>query len=253
MSKYPNHAEKTAKSADEAIALALEELHATREEVDIDIIQENSKGFLGLGAKDAIVSVSVKEPAIRAAKNFLSDIFSAMKIDSQLDVSQDGNNLNIDVKSDYMGIIIGKHGDTLDALQYLTALIVNQGSEDYIKVTIDSEDYRSKREEALITLAGRLADNVVSSGRKKILEPMSPYERRIIHSALQSNTDITTYSIGNEPYRKVVIAPKNPKPGYKKYYSRDRDYGYRKRRNYSSDYKPEADFTDDSDNEPSYE
>lgn len=235
MSKYPNRVEKTAKSVNEALALALEELHAEEDEVNVDIIQENSKGFLGIGAKDAKISVTLKEPAVKAAKSFLSDILSAMKIDAQIDINLDNNNLDIEFKGDCMGIIIGKHGDTLDALQYLTSLIVNHDSEEYIKVSVDTENYRSKREEALVSLSNRLAENVTASGRKKVLEPMNPYERRIIHAALQTNTNVTTYSIGDEPYRKVVIAPKNPKSGYKKYYSHERsDKNYHKRRSYDS-------------------
>ena len=109
-----------------------------------------------------------------------------------------------------MGIVIGKRGDTLDSLQYLTSLVVNRASEGYIKISIDTENYREKRSEALEALAQRLAAKVARTGKKFTLEPMNPYERRIIHSSLQDNEDVTTYSIGQEPYRKVVIAPKNP-------------------------------------------
>lgn len=119
-----------------------------------------------------------------------------------------------------MGIVIGKRGDTLDSLQYLTSLVVNQRSDDYIKVSIDTENYREKRAEALLALSTRLADKVTKTGKKFTLEPMNPYERRIIHSNLQDSETVTTYSVGSEPYRKVVIAPKNAKPygkgGYKR-------------------------------------
>ena len=133
----------------------------------------------------------------------------AIEIDAQQD--QDGN-LLFSLTGDNMGIIIGKRGDTLDSLQYLTSLVVNQNNEGYTKVTIDTENYREKRSDALVTLAQRLADKVAKTGKKFTLEPMNPYERRIIHSSLQANEAVTTFSIGTEPYRKVVIAPKNPRP-----------------------------------------
>lgn len=237
MSKFPNHTVKTAKSVDEAIQLALDELKVSKDEVDIDVIEEGAKGFLGLGAKDAKVSVTVKDPASRDAKAFLNDIFSAMDISAQIHTELSGEGLDIELKGEDMGIIIGKHGDTLDALQYLTSLIVNHDSDDYIKVSIDTENYRKKRTETLISLSNRLADNVVKSGKKKTLEPMNPYERRIIHSNLQSNSNVVTYSVGDEPYRKVVIAPKNgsyykkpyrDKGGYRKNYGKRPDYSSRR-------------------------
>ena len=252
-----NFIQKSAKSTDEAIALALKELNATEDEVTIDIIQEASKGFLGFGAKDAIVNVTlnkkaekkspkkadkkaepkkaVKKTAEKAAQNtvsvssiqdssdivsastaFLDSLFKAMKLEVKISANLDKDILNISLEGDNMGIIIGKHGDTLDSLQYLTSLVVNRKSDDYIKVTIDTENYRQKRSQALIALSNRLADKVSRTGKKFTLEPMNPYERRIIHSNLQNNADVTTFSVGQEPYRKVVIAPKNPKSRYEK-------------------------------------
>ncbi len=161
-----------------------------------------------------------------------------MNIKTEIDAKLGEERLDIELSGEDMGIIIGKHGDTLDSLQYLTSLIVNHncGSGNYIKVTLDTENYREKRTETLIALSNRLAENVVKSGKKKTLEPMNPNERRVIHSNLQSNEDVVTYSIGDEPYRKVVIAPKNPKPYYKKSYGRDKYYkrNYNKRPDYSS-------------------
>ncbi|MBR0360567.1 MAG: KH domain-containing protein [Clostridia bacterium] len=139
--------------------------------------------------------------------------------------------VEVNLEGDNMGVVIGKRGDTLDSLQYLTSLVVNQKSEDYIKISIDTENYREKREEVLCALANRLAAKVARTGKKFALEPMNPYERRIIHSNLQDNEDVTTFSIGQEPYRKVVIAPKNPKPYNKR-------SGYKK-----SETKPAADST----------
>lgn len=209
MSNYPTKTEKTAKSIDEAIEAALTELNISKEDADIDIIDEGSKGFLGLGAKDAVVRVSVKAPEIAKAKEFLGDIFKAMNMEVEINATCDDEMLSIDLAGDNMGIIIGKRGDTLDSLQYLTSLVVNSRNEKYKKVTIDTENYREKRNEALLALAERLAKKVEKSGKKYTLEPMNPYERRIIHSTLQDNAAVTTFSIGEDPYRKVVIAPKD--------------------------------------------
>lgn len=232
--------EKRAKNVELAIEEALKELNTTKENVDIKIIDEGSKGFLGLGAKDAVVEVTLKEthkaakPQQKAApsektkpsrkrregipeeeaKKFLDGIFKAMNLDVEISARIENDTVYINLAGDNMGIVIGKRGDTLDSLQYLTSLVVNKYSDDYLKVTIDTENYREKRAEALLALSERLAQKVERTGRKFTLEPMNPYERRIIHSNLQDNEGVTTYSIGQEPYRKVVIAPKNAKPHY---------------------------------------
>ncbi len=245
--------EKSAKSKEAAIEAALKELGLTKDEVTIEVLDEGSKGFLGLGARDARVKVTplnavseeaevkeekanpvkkvkreekVKKESLGGpeedAKKFLADIFSAMNLDVNIDAKMgEEQSMTIDLSGDNMGIVIGKRGDTLDSLQYLTSLVVNQRSEDYIKVSIDTENYREKRTEALLALSSRLADKVTRTGKKFTLEPMNPYERRIIHSNLQDSETVTTYSIGQEPYRKVVISPKNAKP-YKKRTSKPR-------------------------------
>lgn len=251
-----NSTEKSAKNKEAAIEAALKELGAAREDVDIEVLDEGSKGFLGIGARDARVRATLKKaqseeaaPAQTSApvreskkeerpkkeslggpeedaKKFLGDIFSAMNLDVSIDAKMDEQSISIDLAGENMGIVIGKRGDTLDSLQYLTSLVVNQRSEDYIKVSIDTENYREKRTEALLALSNRLAEKVTKTGKKFTLEPMNPYERRIIHSNLQDSETVTTYSVGAEPYRKVVIAPKNSKPykkdGYKKRNSRPR-------------------------------
>ena len=269
--------EKSAKSKEAAIEAALKELGLTKDEVKIEVLDEGSKGFLGLGARDARVKVTplntvseeaeaveekvapvkkvkreekVKKESLGGpeedAKKFLADIFSAMNLDVNIDAKMgEEQSMTIDLSGDNMGIVIGKRGDTLDSLQYLTSLVVNQRSEDYIKVSIDTENYREKRTEALLALSSRLADKVTRTGKKFTLEPMNPYERRIIHSNLQDSETVTTYSIGQEPYRKVVISPKNAKP-YKKRTSKPR----RQERNvaektgsytttYKADFKPQ--------------
>lgn len=258
-----NCTEKTAKSVDEAKALALQELGITEAEAEIEIISEGSKGIFGFGAKDAVVRVTVKNsapeapvssPAVQSApvskqaentglspqesaSKFLNDIFKAMQLDVDIDAKAgEDNTISIDLSGDNMGIVIGKRGDTLDSLQYLTSLVVNQNSEDYIKVSIDTENYREKRTNALLALSKRLADKVARTGKKFTLEPMNPYERRVIHSSLQDNEAVTTYSIGSEPYRKVVIAPKNSKSGYKKH----NNGAYKKKRSVDHAEKQEA-------------
>lgn len=208
--------EKTAKSVNEAVEEALKELEITEEEAEIKIIDEGSKGFLGLGAKEAVVEVSVKNEEMFRAKGFLSSIFDAMDMEVAIEAGETEEGLSINLEGDHMGILIGKRGDTLDSLQYLTSLVVNRTRDDYKKVTIDTENYREKRADALLALANRLANKVTKSGKKYTLEPMNPYERRIIHATLQDHEGVTTFSIGEEPYRKVVIAPKVEKPQYKK-------------------------------------
>ena len=225
MSKFRKEAIKNAKNIDDAKALALAELGVSEEDVDFEILEEGSKGFLGLGSKDAKVKATMKDIPSFAAKQFLNDVFSAMKLDVDVNMSKTDDGLDIDLKGDNMGIVIGKRGDTLDAIQYLTSLIVNHESDDYIKVSIDTENYREKRTESLIALSQRIAEKVIRIGKKFTLEPMNPYERRVIHANLQDNASVTTYSVGDEPYRKVVIAPKNAKPYYKKSYNRG---GYNK-------------------------
>lgn len=211
--------EKKGKTVEEALALALEELGVGEEDVTYTVLEEPSKGFLGIGTKDALVKVEVKDSVAGSAKKFLSDIFSAMDIEVGIDVVHEEDSINIDLSGDNMGIIIGKRGDTLDSLQYLTSLVANKNRDKYAytRVTLDTEGYREKRVESLKALSERLAAKVGRSGKRYTLEPMNPYERRIIHANLQDNEYVTTFSIGEEPYRKVVIAPKNER---KKTYQR---------------------------------
>lgn len=155
-------------------------------------------------------------PPQEIAEKFLTDIFGAMQLDVKISTNMEAeDSLIVNLDGENMGIVIGKRGDTLDSLQYLTSLVINQQTENYIKVTIDTENYREKRTEALLVLSNRLAEKVTRTGKKFTLEPMSPYERRIIHSNLQESETVTTFSVGTEPYRKVVIAPKNQRT-YKK-------------------------------------
>ena len=156
-------------------------------------------------------------PPEEIATKFLSDLLNAMQLDVKITAEmQSEDTLLVNLDGENMGIVIGKRGDTLDSLQYLTSLVINQQTENYIKVTIDTENYREKRTEALLVLSNRLADKVTKTGKKFTLEPMSPYERRIIHANLQDSETVTTFSVGTEPFRKVVIAPKNVRRSFKK-------------------------------------
>ena len=201
--------QKTGKTVDEAVALALGELGIKKDEAEIEVIEEGSRGFLGMfGAKDAVVKVKKKFDPERTAKNFLKEMFIAMGLIVNVETKLKDRQLEIKISGDDMGIIIGKRGQTLDAVQYLVNLVVNKGTAPYISVTLDTENYRERRKETLETLAFNLAKKVKHTGKNVVLEPMNPYERRIIHSALQNDRYVTTYSEGDEPYRNVVITLK---------------------------------------------
>ena len=204
--KYLKKTEKEAKSIDEAKALALLELGINEDEAEIEVVDEGTKGFLGIGSKGARVKAVAKDGNAAVAKHFLNDIFGAMGLDVDVSAKSGDESLDVFMEGSRMGLVIGKHGDTLDALQYLTSLVVNRDSDERVRVILDTENYREKRQAALLQLSSRLADKVARTGKKHTLEPMNPYE------SLQGNEEVTTFSIGEEPYRKVVIAPKNYTP-----------------------------------------
>ncbi len=198
--------EKTAKTVEEALRLALIELEAKEEEVVVDVLEEPKKALLGLiGGKEARVKVTLKEDADRRAKQFLADVFGKMNIEGTVEAKMDGKDLYVNVEGSDMAVLIGRRGQTLDSLQYLVSLVVNKDRDDYIRVVLDTENYRDKRKETLEKLANRLAYKARKMRKDIILEPMNPYERRIIHSALQGNPYVSTRSEGEEPYRKVII------------------------------------------------
>ncbi len=209
-SKARKSIEVSAKSVEQATEEALRELGIAKEDAEIEVLDEGTKGFLGLGAKDAVVRVSQKAPdAAQLAVEFLRGVTNAMGLDVAFETEEMEGALKIDMSGEKMGLLIGKRGDTLDALQYLTSLAVNRQTEDYVKINLDTENYRAKRQDALVKLAKKLAGTVVRTQKNITLEPMSPNERRIIHSTLQNNRQVKTYSIGDEPNRKVVIALKS--------------------------------------------
>lgn len=198
--------EKTAKTVEEALKLALIDLNAKQEEVNVEILDEPKKAILGLiGGKEAKVRVSLKEASDRKAKQFLEDVFDKMNIVGKITTRLDGKDLYVSVDGADMAVLIGRRGQTLDSLQYLVSLVVNKDRDDYIRVVLDTENYRDKRKDTLEKLANRLAYKAKKMRKDIILEPMNPYERRIIHSALQSNPYVSTRSEGEEPFRKVII------------------------------------------------
>lgn len=200
----------SAKTVNDAITEACKALGVTSDKLDYKVVEEGSNGFLGIGAKDAQIEAAVKNSVSDVASDFLKDVFAAMNIIVVVDVkyNADNNEMNIDLSGDDMGVLIGKRGQTLDSLQYLVSLVVNKGNDDYIRVKVDTENYRERRKSTLENLAKNMAYKVKRTRRPLHLEPMNPYERRIIHSALQNDKFVTTHSEGEEPYRHVVITLK---------------------------------------------
>ena len=202
--------EVTAKTVDDAITEACQKLTVTSDKLDYVVVEEGSSGFLGIGFKPAVIKARVKCSVADSAKVFLNEVFEAMKLTVVIDVKYDeeARSMNIDLSGDEMGVLIGKRGQTLDSLQYLVSLVVNKDAEDYIRVKVDTENYRQRRKETLENLAKNIAYKVKRTKRAVSLEPMNPYERRIIHSALQNDKYVTTHSEGEEPFRRVVVTLK---------------------------------------------
>jgi len=201
--------EKTGRTVDEAVTAALGELGVSRDEVEVEVVDQPTKGLLGiLGSKPARVRVSVKDTAARRAREFLNSILETMGLTAEMEITEDNQNITVNIEGDKLGILIGRRGETLDALQYLMNLSVNRKQESRRRLVLDIEGYRLRREETLKKLAFKLADKARQRGRSVVLEPMNSLERRIIHTALQGTADITTFSEGEEPYRKIIIALK---------------------------------------------
>ena len=200
--------ETAGKTVDDAIEAALKQLGAEMDDVEVTVLEEGSKGLFGIGSRQARVQVRLKPDPAEEGVCFLESVFEKMNVDVDIEKYEDEESVLFKISGKDSGIIIGRRGETLDALQYLTSLVVNKSSKKYMRVTIDIENYREKREETLARLARRLADKVVKYRRNISLEPMNPYERRIIHSTLQNNEYVETYSVGEDPNRKVVITLK---------------------------------------------
>lgn len=221
--------EITGKTVEDAITNALIKLETTSDRIEYEVIEKGSTGFLGFIAKqDAVIKVRKKNSLLDDTYEFLNKLFNAMNLEvtSTIDYDEDSRVMNIDFSGDEMGILIGKRGQTLDSLQYLISLVVNKESDSYIKVKVDTEDYRERRKQTLENLAKNLSYKVKRTRRPVTLEPMNPYERRIIHSALQNDRYVETHSEGDEPYRKVVITLKKWE---NKEYRRDYNRNYREK------------------------
>ena len=204
--------EFTGKSVEDALTNATVSLGVTSDQIKYEVLEEGSTGFLGLGSKDAVIKVviSTEEDPKDIANEFLKGVFEAMQLEVNISMEYEeaDKTLSIDLAGPEMGVLIGKRGQTLDSLQYLTNLAVNRSAENYTRVKIDTEDYRRRRKETLENLAKNMASKVKRTKKAVTLEAMNPYERRIIHSALQNDNNVTTHSEGEEPYRYVVITLK---------------------------------------------
>ncbi len=203
--------EFSAKNVDSAVIDACAHFSVTRENLTYEVIDEGSGGLLGLGAKPAIIKAAIKAADVETvAKTFLAEVFEAMHLEVEVTTAVDEVErvLSIDLAGPEMGVLIGKRGQTLDSVQYLTSLVVNKATEEYMHVKVDTENYRERRKATLENLAKNIAFKVKKTRRPVTLEAMNPYERRIIHSALQADSYVTTHSEGEEPYRHVVVTLK---------------------------------------------
>ena len=238
------YVEFSGKTVDDAITEACQKFTVTSDRLEYEVIDKGSSGFLGIGFKNAVIKARVKDDNLASdinvkesvskteavenssdkkddskteavkslktesendPKEFLDKVFNAMGMNVNIKVEQIGNDMDIELSGDEMGVLIGKRGQTLDSLQYLTSLVVNKGSNEYIRVKVDTENYRKRRKDTLENLAKNLAYKVKRTKRSVTLEPMNPYERRVIHSTLQNDKYVSTHSEGDEPFRRVVI------------------------------------------------
>ena len=202
--------EVSAKTVEDALTDASVQLGITSDQLEYEIVEKGSSGFLGIGSKNAVIRVKVKSSIEDEVKKFLTSVFNAMNMEVEIIINknEDEKFLDVELKGDDMGVLIGKRGQTLDSLQYLTSLAINKHRDDYYKVKIDTEDYRNRRKDTLENLAENIAYKVKRTKRAVSLEPMNPFERRVIHSALQNDKYVTTHSEGEEPYRHVVVTLK---------------------------------------------
>lgn len=202
----------TGQTVVEAVESALAQLNTTQDRTEVSIIDEGKKGLFGIfGSRPAIVKVTVKIDPIEEAKNFLMQVSEKMGAPVSIDVNRDGKQALFTLKGEKIALLIGKRGQTLNSLQYLTQLVINRFADHYFTVILDAEDYRKRRNDTLIQLAHRLAEKAMKTGKNVSLEPMPSYERKVIHSALADNRKIKTYSDGVEPHRFIVISPQPSK------------------------------------------
>ncbi|MCT2535524.1 protein jag [Aquibacillus koreensis] len=195
-------------TVEDAVQSALKQLNTSADQVNVEIIDEGKKGILGLfGSKPAIVKVSIAENIVARAEKYLKSITSQLGVEISVETTTNSNEITFELSGEKIAILIGKRGQTLNAIQYLVHLFLNKSSDQYYTVIVDAEGYRKRRVETLTQLAHRLADKSVRTRREVSLEPMPSYERKVIHTTLQNNSKIKTYSHGNEPNRHVVIKP----------------------------------------------
>lgn len=215
-----NSIEVTGRTEEEAITSALRQLNLQRDEVSIEIIERAKSGFLRIGSSPAVIRVSYEVPDKAAEDNaaektriFLEGLLSRMGTDAKIDINvKDDGSVYVELSGEGMGAIIGRRGETLDAIQHLTNYAVNRGTENRTHISVDAENYRSKREESLVRLAEKMAAKALKYHRSMALEPMNSYERHVIHTALQNYEGVTTCSTGVEPNRRVVISCDKSKP-----------------------------------------
>lgn len=202
--------EVSAKTVDDAITEASIKLGTTSDKIEVEVIEKGSTGFLGIKSKPAIIKARKKNDTVDNIREFLENVFSAMNMEVTIDIkkAEDDKVYEVELSGKEMGLLIGKRGQTLDSLQYLTNLSVNKHSDGYIKVKLDTEDYRQRRKDTLENLAKNIAYKVKRTKRPVSLEPMNPFERRVIHSALQGDRYVETHSEGEEPFRHVVVTLK---------------------------------------------
>lgn len=203
--------EFTGKTVEDALTNALVEFGVTSDQIEYEVLEKGSSGFLGFNSKPAIVKARKKYTVEDHIRNFLSQVFDAMGLEVEILINasaEEENVYDVELKGAEMGVLIGKRGQTLDSLQYLTNLAINKHSDTYTRVKLDTEDYRKRRKDTLENLAKNIAYKVKRTKKAVSLEPMNPFERRVIHSALQNDRYVSTHSEGDEPYRHVVITLK---------------------------------------------
>ena len=216
-----NSIEVTGKTEEEALASALSQLGLDRDEVSIEIIERAKSGFLGIGSSPAVIRVSYeveeKEEQLRdRVERFLQGLLEHMNVQAEMTITEKENGaLHVNLTGDNMGVIIGRRGETLDAIQHLTNYAVNRGADKRTRINVDAENYRAKREDSLVSLAEKMAAKVIKYKRSMALEPMNSYERHVIHTALQNYEGITTASTGSEPNRRVVVSYVKPQTSSK--------------------------------------
>lgn len=197
------------KSVEEAIQSGLAQLGVTRDRVDIVVLEQPSKGLFGLiGAKDAKVELTLQPDAIEEAIAFLREVAAAMELSVKIERVDESDVVKLNLTGSDLGILIGRRGQTLDSLQYLTNIVANRHSNRHLRIVLDAEQFRERRRQTLEALSDRMASRVIRSRKEIMLEPMTSQERKIIHSWLQANPNVRTYSQGDEPNRRIVIAPK---------------------------------------------